>query len=455
MINGALLTKDEPILHYIFSGSRIRQFCILSIPGWVLVIFAYAIGIDSIPYTSQKGKLLNAGYIYAWNWSLLNIIIWPGVFTSLSWLSNYIENAVKSLSEIGVIKKKQPGTGNIVSDLSEHISSFSRKSILIILFLVFTISYIDTMDIGSGYYYENKQMKNSIGTQVNNGSVVNKYSFNEEDWTVAFQWDNWQKRNVVKEIIGQAPSLMLNQVFIILAYSVQGFVIFLGFYWVSKILYFFVFLSRLLSSRHPNFSIELIIREPLRRFGLAPLGNIFNTFLSTILCFELYVLYHRFQQVELVKNISIPQYLLEVLTKFKSIQAWFDPNFYHFDTIDCGTWFLLVGISLPVLTISWFPLFKLRKFIMDQKLTLSKQYIMERNKARETEDDKLAEKYDNDLKIIEESNIWPNGDKAGQRFLCVMLTCWMTALMPPLIPVLIVSVFLPEVYAILQKAIGK
>ena len=94
------------------------------------------------------------------------------------------------------------------------------------------------------------------------------------------------------------PPLWRNAAFTVIAYTAQTLMLIAYLIWFARLTQFFFFLSS--SLRGAEFTIVPMYDDPMRRLGLGPLGGIYNTFLTLILMFEIYVAAHRVQHPPVV-----------------------------------------------------------------------------------------------------------------------------------------------------------
>jgi hypothetical protein len=170
--------------------------------------------------------------------------------------------------------------------------------------------------------------------------------------------------------------------------------------------------------------------DPLKRLGLGPLGGIYNTFLTLVLMFGGFTAAHRIQQVALVKGISIRSYLESLMAVSSTPSRWLDPAVHEFVTADLGTWVLMIAVVLPITLVCWFPLFRMRAYIQRRKLALSKEFAVQRARADEEGDEQEAHRHLERMKLLDQANIWPNGDAVAQRFITAMIVIWLGSIFP-------------------------
>ena len=132
----------------------------------------------------------------------------------------------------------------------------------------------------------------------------------EADWSVAFAASEcWDSVRVAADF--DPPALWRNAAFNGIAYTVQTLMLIAYLNWFARLTQFFFFLSS--SLRGGEFKIVPMFDDPMKRLGLAPLGGIYNTFLTLVLMFELYVAAHRVQQIALVNGLPIGTYLRDLV----------------------------------------------------------------------------------------------------------------------------------------------
>jgi len=439
------------------------------------------------------------GFLHQGNWSLTFTVIFPAIFLGFLWLSKFISKSINRMEASGVIRNEDGHlTVGFLGELIKRLAARAPHVITFCLGATLLLSYLDTIDLTAGYFFE----RESSLTKAIHHDVW--YQFEEEDWSVAFSWKHWLFREVlsenrVKEGVkgaegqdaedqdakGQGskdqgskdqgskdqgakdqdakdpdakedpPTYRANLIFTLLAYSMQAAGIFLGFFWVAKVWHFLSQLALLLRSNDSGFIVEPTVRDPLRRLGLAPLGRIYNIFIFLILLFEVYIVAHRFQQISLQKAGSVTQFVLDLAAGIKSLKSWLDPSFHQFDTIDLGTFLLIVCVLLPILVVCWLPVFQLRSYLENRKIELAVQYGMDAERARARGEIAAAESYDEEIKLIQESSVWPNGNKTGIFFLTLMIILWIGAITPAALVGVFIAVILPFGIDLLKKSFGR
>jgi len=224
------------------------------------------------------------------------------------------------------------------------------------------------------------------------------------------------------------PALWRNAVFTVIAYAAQTLMLIAYLIWLARLTQFFFFLSS--SLRGSEVTIAPMFDDPMRRLGLGPLGGIYNTFLTLLLVFEIYVAGHRVQQIALVNGLPIGTYLRDLLAARSSPSRWLDASVHQFTTVDVGTGVLVAAVVLPITLICWFPLFQMRSYIRRRKLELSKEFAVRRVKAKQEGDQEEVERLARQVCQLEEFNIWPNGDGVAQRFILGMTVIWLGVIFP-------------------------
>ena len=415
-------------------------------PGLVVMMLAFAFGVASIPVIYADGSATNVGIFWQPNWSLLHVIVVPLLLLVGRRLSEHIESSLNDLEEMKVVVAREPGEAKaLVMKLGERIESSAPRLLLIVVVATALVTVIDTFHIYSGYVTH-------MTAPAQAGPCP--FQFDELDWSVAFQdRECWGEIRVDPGFVPR--SLGANLVFTTLAYALQTAVIIVTLIWLGKVAQFFFFLSSSIRGRDRNFTIEPVWEDPVKRLGLTPLGNIYNIFLSVILIFELYVAAHRIQQIALVKGITVWTYIQGLVQVVSTPSQWFDPEVHGFVTADAGTQFGIVGIALPVLIVCWFPLFRIRQYLQDKKSELSKEFAMRRDEAHKAGEEGRAEEFARRARLLEEANVWPNGDKTAQRFLVVMVVIWVGAVIPIAFVTLAAALAIPELISIVANIVER
>ena len=440
------LLSGNPLLQRLFSGSYFIVGLRLMSPGAVVMLLAFGFGVASIPVVYADGSPTDVGIFWQPNWSLLHVIIVPILLLVGRRLSEHIEESLSDLEEMKVMVPRDPGESRgLVSELRARIESSAPRLLLMVVAATAFITLIDTFHIYSGYVAH-------IRAPAAAGPC--SFVFDELDWSVAFlERACWGAIQVDPEF--QAPGLATNLIFTTLAYALQTAVIIVTLIWLGKVAQFFFFLSSSIRGGDRSFTIEPVWEDPVKRLGLTPLGNIYNIFLTLILVFELYVAAHRIQQIALVKGITVWTYVQGLVQVVSTPSEWFDPEVHGFVTADAGTQFGIVGIALPVLIVCWFPLFRIRQYLQDKKAELSKEFAIQRAEAAKAGEEGRAEEFARRARLLEEANVWPNGDKTAQRFLVVMVVIWIGAVVPIAFVTLAVALTIPELISIVANVIER
>ena len=441
-----LLLSGNPLLQRLFAGPYWVVGLRLMAPGAFVMLMAFAFGVASIPVVYSDGHPTTVGIFWQPNWSLLHVIVVPMLLLAGRRLSEHIEKSLLDLEEMGVfVAKDSTQAGGLLHELTARIRASAPRLVLIALIVTVAVTVVDASRLFSGYFTH-------LAAPASAGPCA--VAFDEMDWAVAFQpqacWGDiqldpgFQPRNV-----------WANLVFTTLAYSLQTLVILLTFIWLGKVAQFFFFLSSSIRGSDRSFTIEPVWEDPVKRLGLTPLGDIYNIFLTMILVFEMYVAAHRIQQIALVKGITVWTYFQGLVQVVSQPSRWFDPEVHGFVTADIGTQFGIVGISLPVLIVCWFPLFRIRQYLQDRKTDLSKEYAIRRKQAREAGQKEEADDFARRAQLLEEANVWPNGDKTAQRFLIAMIVIWIGAVVPIAFVTLALALAIPDLVSIIATAVER
>jgi len=411
------LLSGIPALQRLLTGPAWKVFLVLAIPGTLLVLLSIPLGVGSLPATHlATGLEQNLGYLFRHNWTWPYVVVVPVSLLLLRRLSSDIEEAAIDLENVGVLVPTERAAGRSFRDRFQHrLEGTAWITVAVAASATVTFHLFDMMDLFRGYY--------AFATSA---AASCPAAFSEVDWSVAFATSCVSDVAVAPAF--DPPSLAVNGAFVALAYAMQAAMIFLYLVWFIRLTQFFFFLSGSLTGH--EFTVVPIYEDPMRRLGLGALGSIYNTFLTLILTFEVYVAAHRMQQIALLTGVSFRAYLQTLIDAASDPSGWLDPSLHHFGSIDAGTGVLMGAVAFPITLICWFPLFRLRAYIGRRRLELSKEFLVRRRKARDdgdqAEDARLAEQ----VAILAESNIWPNGDGTAQHFITAMVVIWLGAIFP-------------------------
>ena len=412
------LLTGIPVLPRLLTGPGWRVFLVLSIPGIVMVLLSIPFGVASIPATHATGLEQNLGFLYRANWTWPYVLVVPASLLLFRYLSWQIRSSVADLEEMGVLVQTERAAGRtFVQRLSDKLDGSALITVAVCVTATLVFLVFDTLDLIRGYYA-------FAGAESNGGCP---HDFFEADWSVAFAASEcWDSVRVAADF--DPPALWRNAAFNGIAYTVQTLMLIAYLNWFARLTQFFFFLSS--SLRGGEFKIVPMFDDPMKRLGLAPLGGIYNTFLTLVLMFELYVAAHRVQQIALVNGLPIGTYLRDLLAISSSPSQWLDASVHQFATVDVGTGVLVVAVAAPITLICWFPLLQMRGYIRRRKLELSKEFAVRRNKAKEEGDQEEVDRLAEQVRQLDESNIWPNGDGVAQRFILGMTVIWLGAIFP-------------------------
>jgi hypothetical protein len=206
------------------------------------------------------------------------------------------------------------------------------------------------------------------------------------------------------------------------------------------VLKFWQFLNVFSSTfRNENTAYEFhpLIYDPDRRLGLRPLGAFMNLYLLLVLIFEIYVLGRRLQLVGKAGNFSLSTYLTSLAGGARGLANILDERMYQWNTIDAGLWALLIFLTLPLIVGAYLPLWTLRRYVRKRRDDLWADSARAHERARECGDDVEADRLVKRMALLEQTQLWPNGDARGWRLLAASLAVALAAWAPPLCAALI------------------
>lgn len=425
MTTQQLLYRCHPRLGRLFGAEPVYVAILLAV-AWSVLLFggAYVVRVLDIPTVIEPPRN-GTGILYRLNWSIMYPVILPVLFAIATWISRNLLRAIDRLTwpenKIILTRDGKPPS-NYAEELSTYICKRARVAVPIIGLLVLVIFLADTKDI-------------VYGTWRHSGDST--YQFPVWDWSVAYAM-----HPTVPGWI--PPSIGLNLAFDFVAYTVETSAIYLGFLWVFT---FWCFLKGVCDLMIPDgapFKFNPMWGDPNARLGLAPLGNAFNYFLFQSLAFEAYIFYHRLQMIEWRGGPgSRAQLFTKTLKCISTLDFTCLLRANRWDTLDNGLWLLLICLSLPIIVISYLPLWQLRKYVTKQRDDLFDATGRDLEDAIQTGDQELEEKLKRKQKALRDAPIWPNGELAGWFLFgstCLLaLAAWLPAWLAPSIVVLVLG----------------
>jgi hypothetical protein len=436
-----LLYCRHPALGKLFSRTPIYLGIFLSF-SWTILLFGSAaiVGVLTIP-TVLEPPHNGTGILARANWSLMYPVILPFLFGVASWISGNLVTTVERLTwpENKIILTKD---GQIPTDYAAKLSDFifrrAGKVGVVLIVLVVLIFIADTKDIFYGVWRHSRDAD---------------YQFPVWDWSVAYAMHpaapGWTP-----------PSLILNLGFDFIAYAVEASAIFLGFYWIVTFWLFLKGVCDLMIPEDAPFKFNPMWEDPSAVLGLAPLGRAFNSFLFQSLAFEAYIFFHRIQMIEWRGGAGSARQLfadsLRCSLKF-DLACILQSN--RWDAVDNGLWLLLICLSLPIIIISYLPLWQLRNYITRQKNSLFDSTERVLNDALEHGNEVLASKLTRKKQALEDASIWPNGQLVGWALFgstCVLaFAAWFPALLLPVGIVALAGLILGGMFWTVFKIVTK
>lgn len=440
------LLEGNPRLQRLFGVPSAAFVAMACAPGLVMLLLAAAVGVASVPATFPGGYAEDLGIWWQANWSFTYIVVVPALLVSARRLSARIERSMDDLEETEVIVPAADADGmSVTSDVRARFRANARLLTWTCIAASVVFLGVDTWSLAS---WTRAQANATRAGETCAPAAI------EMDWSTAFADAACWGTTALDPGFAH-PTLLANVSFNAYAYALQTFWVFLALLMISRIALFFYYLADYFAREHGKFRIEPLWDDPLRRLGLTALGQIYNLMLSMLLLFEVYVVVHRLQQIADHQQISVIAYLQELLRAVDEPSRWLDPELLHLSTIDAGTWFSILIVAPLVFMICWFPLFRIRGYIEERRVELTKEYAKARKRAHEEGDEAATEAFDRKARALHEANVWPNGDRAAWRFLYAMIALWVGSIMPMAFILLATLFAVPEVLGLLAELVDR
>jgi hypothetical protein len=216
--------------------------------------------------------------------------------------------------------------------------------------------------------------------------------------------------------------------FDLVAYSMEGAVVFLGLFFVSKLWVTLHCFAKLVVDPKSGFILVPWWDDLKHRMGLRSVGSLFNRFLGITLAFQIYILILRFQ---LINRRSDPfwSYLSSIADQTKhltNLQRLWDLR--AFDAFSNGLILLILFGTLPLVVIAWVPILKLRPYLREVRETVDEEVHRKLDFATGDEKTQLLKRAEQ----VELACMWPNGDATAWLFIVAMVVCALVTILPPL-----------------------
>jgi uncharacterized membrane protein YhaH (DUF805 family) len=366
-----------------------------------LMLPARLIGVHSMPTPGD-----DRGFWFEANWSLMFPLVLPVLFAGFNYMIGLIRHALDVLTseQLRVIIKRKEATHDFDRYISEHLAESATPLTLAASGLAIVLTLADVWHVLP-----------SIVHRATRPTYV--------DWTTMFangRVDYWS-----------------NVAFDVVAYTAEGLAIFLGFFFILKFWLFLKIFSDSLRDDAVGYEFNPLVHDPDRRLGLRPLGAFMNLYLLLVIVFETYVLGRRLQLVGKSGLFSVSAYLSALASGARGVKNLFDPRMYQWNTIDTGLWLLLIFMTLPLIVGAYFPLWTLRRYVRKRRDDLWAESARAHEEAMTQGDEVEAAKLAKQMQVLEDAQLWPNGDATGWRLLAVSLALGIAAWAPPLCAALV------------------
>lgn len=366
------------------------------------------------------------------SWSVMYPIILPLIFAGTVWLSNYMRAVIETLvhKRVKVITKNDGGEATDYEQaFSNRLGAMARPLWFTIVLLTLAIMFFDTRQMWSGY------IRHYAGEA---------HQFGGMDWSVAFIEKPFTFHSRV-------PTPTENLLFDVVAYSFEAAAIFLGLFWVAKFWVYLKVFSDSMNPDEPPYRFNPLVYDPYKRLGLYPMGRLFNGFLLIVVAFQVYVFWHRLEQMTLFNTSSSLNFWQKIISPLNPFNL-LNPSSY-FGILDPGMKMLLGFNTVPVLVVSYFSLLTLRRYVLEQRERASLEHGRELDEARKAGNHARTRMLEEKIDLLKDASVWPNGDLTAKRFLFIMIALIFTALLPPLLLYFVAAGLILEIWRSLTRSL--
>jgi len=455
----------------------VTVFFLVAITSSILLFLpASLLHLASICYRGPNGWE-NVGILYKSNWSIAYPFVLPLIFALAANVCRCIRHDYMKLVQDGTVQPAGKVSGAPSAAFLRFIGARQRlkgrvifiRSLALTLSAVLVDQFHNFIAYSSVFWHvyvrRNQHLSDWLSTACPGKPPYSVGIFS--GWYNTGCWDDQDWMHAWTLLGPNQGRILSNFLFYILAISVEGVVIFLACYFVLSFWTVTQSLSVTITNPRTPFRFVPFIRDPAACLGLRPIGRQFSTFLLLTVIFQCGAFAHRFQVLlhglkndpanTEYNNITVVGYLSQI---YKQISLLPNPeseaeatNKNQKESFDAKTLWTLagfkdtndglqVGIALstvPLLVVCWWPLLKLRRFLMRCKRKLIRSYRIIEQNARQQRNYDEAEYTAADMEKLTQSTVWPNGFKVGWGFLFLLVSLFLSTIAPPLVVPLLAS----------------
>jgi hypothetical protein len=415
-----------------FALPPIQVFAVASLSALLLLVLpSWLVGVHIVP--TQRG---NVGILGKPNWALFYTLALPGILAAGARVLRAADAAIQDLTapSLGVISRRPGVERPYQTALNAEIGSLVGRLLPVCIAVSLVVVLCDTWDLWYGYL---------TGTWMPSRKI---------------EWDSACRFTAAEQDRFAVPSCGANAAFAILAYAIEGTGIFLGLFWLGGVAVFMYSFWSLLDGPSAAYDFRPIENDPLRRLGLAPMSGLYNGLLTVGVAFQVYAFLHRLQEIGVQREqhwSTYPLKLLEDVAASPSILRFYERD-YAFDELTGNSTVLpLIFMGIPLGVACWLPLWKLRSYVNRRKRTLYLEHVRAYDEALQSGNESEATLRKNRMTLLQQGQVWPNGEVAAYAYLFCMVTLIVGAVAPPLTVYLAAGASIGTVVAFVARSITR
>lgn len=428
LTNRDFLFQGHPVLGRLFGARRRWVFAIISLFALALLALpAWLLGLDDLPsngWQSSHGAYAgpaptdNRGFFHEPNWLPIYGLAVPTFLAFAGWFAIWLREAAQRIARSpgGVVAA--PRERPFVLFVRAEVARSSRRVLWSAVAVSVAVTLADILPLILGYC-------------TNDFTAISPY------WGIA-------------HLHAKRIDLVRNVAFDVIAYLFQAGFVFLFAFITFKFLAFLQTLSYTIRDKHAErgYVFTPYWHDPLRRLGLGPLGAAYTTFIGLALAMALFAALHRIQLlIEHGGGWSAYGKDLAALLQGDLSLLW---ALGRWSSVSSGIVAMLVALVIPAGVIAYFPFYQLYRFIKRQIRDENDAYPVKVKLAKTAEErTELAARRE----ALEATNVWPNGDAAGQRSILLWLILFVAAIYPPSLLLTVPAFGLPLALAMIRKAL--
>jgi hypothetical protein len=381
----------------------------------------------------------DVGILHKWNWSLGCSVAIPLIFALAAALCRSVHQGLAQLVSDGTVQPDKDNPNGAPTDFVEKIARGVRRWDRVVYWGSLILALCASL-AAANLIHPTSNLR--VYWRVFDGGKSKL-----KQWYSPCIWDDidWMHGWTISTVYQHHSSwqyVIGNFLFYLEAEVIQGFVIFLAFYFVLKFLTLMQSFAAVIIKDGSGFSFEPFVSDPERCLGLRPIGRIFSIFLLLSIVFQIFAFGLRLKAILSRQSISLLDYFYCVARAIKELTKDEKSTTHAMHTLVCRAGFrdldaglvvILILMVVPMAVIAWWPIIRLRNYVSGVRRKKLQEFRIEEQQARQTKQYDAAKHTADDMERLAKSSIWPNGFRIGWGSFFFLSALLISTIAPPLI----------------------